>query len=108
MIGLATVAAISASAVAVARPADARTSATRAGKGCIVELLPGLMERESGSLVVDRRHRQAGLNQLYAPAVGDAVIRCRGDGDGPAEVVGDADAHAGDSRLPSRSALNVS
>ncbi len=73
-------------------------------KGGVVELLPGLMERESGSLVVDRCHRQTGFDQLDAPTVDDPVIGRCGHGDRPAVVMGDADAHAGDSASRCRSA----
>jgi hypothetical protein len=43
---------------------------------------------------VDRRRRHAALDQLDPPAVDDLVVGGRGHGDGPAEVIEDAQAHA--------------
>ena len=44
--------------------------------------------------------RRARFDQLDPPAVDDAVVGCRGDGDGPAEMVGDPHAHVTDSAGP--------
>ncbi len=52
---------------------------------------------EGLALVVDRRGRHAGLDQLDPPAVHDPVVGRSRDGHGPAEVMGDAQAHAAES-----------
>jgi hypothetical protein len=46
------------------------------------------------ALVVDRRRRHTGLDQLDPPTIHDLVVRRGRDSHRPAEVVGDAEAHA--------------
>ena len=48
---------------------------------------------ETPALVVDRRRRDAGFDQLDPPAVHDLVVGRRRHRDGPAEMVRDAQAH---------------
>ena len=48
---------------------------------------------ETLALVVDRCRRQAGFDQFDPPAVDDLVVRRRRHGDGPAEMIGDAQTH---------------
>jgi hypothetical protein len=48
------------------------------------------------TLVMDRCRRQSRLDQFDPTAVDDLVVVGSRDGDGPAEVVGDAKAHAAD------------
>ena len=51
----------------------------------VVEGLPRPVEEVWAALVVDRRGRQAGLDQLDPPSVHDLVVGRGGDGHGPAE-----------------------
>jgi hypothetical protein len=48
------------------------------------------------TLVMDRCRRQSRLDQFDPTAVDDLVVVGSRDDDGPAEVVGDAEAHAAD------------
>ena len=66
-------------------------------EGVVVERLCRPVEEVGAALVVDRRRRQTGLDQLDPPTVHDLVVRRGRDGHGPAEVMGDAEAHATDS-----------
>ena len=71
----------------------------------VVERLRRPVKEVWTALVVDRRRRHTGLDQLDPPTVHDLVVRRGRDGHGPAEVMGDAEAHATDSaRAKSRRA----
>jgi hypothetical protein len=48
------------------------------------------------ALIVDRRRRHAGLNELDPAAIDDRMIGRGGHGDRPAEMISDAQAHARD------------
>ena len=54
------------------------------------------MKEVGAAFVMDRRGGQPGLEQIDASAVHDFVAGGCRDGDGPAEVVGDAEAHSAD------------
>ena len=49
---------------------------------------------ETPTLVVNRCRRHAGFDQLDPPAVHDLVVSRRRHGNGPAEMIGDAQTHA--------------
>ena len=51
------------------------------------------MQEVWATLVVDRRRRHAGLDELDPSAVDDLVVRRGCDRYGPAEVMGDAEPH---------------
>jgi hypothetical protein len=57
------------------------------------------MEKMGASLVMDRRGRETGLDQVDPPTVHDLVVRRSRDGHGPAVVMGDAESHAADSAI---------
>src|SRR5580700_10297703 len=52
------------------------------------------MKRIGASLVMDGRGRQSWFDELDSSSIDDLVVRRSGNDHGPAEVVGDAEAHA--------------
>ena len=80
---------------------SAATSPSSAADAARDDRRPHLLDQRSRggdveplALVVDRRRRHAGLDQLDPPPVHDLVVGRRRDGDGPAEMIGDAQTHA--------------